>query len=78
MPTPAIPGNFPDDFFPTIKRALAELGGLENILIGKLYEYILRDITRVPRAPGAKNDDPSHMDCPLSPIRCELKSPDVN
>ena len=36
----AIPGNFPEDFFPTIKRALAELGALEDISIGKLYEYL--------------------------------------
>ena len=75
---PAIPGNFPEDFFPTIKRALAELGALEDIYIGKLYEYLVRDVTRAPRAPGAENNDPSHMDRPLQPIRCELNSPKVD
>ena len=59
-------------------RAIAKLGDLEDISIGKLYEYLVRDITRAPRAPGAENDDPSQMDRPLRPIRCELKSPDVN
>ena len=44
MPVPAIPGNFPDDFFSTIKRALAELGDLENISIGKLYKYLVRGV----------------------------------
>ena len=78
MVVPAIPGNFSDDFFPTIRSAIAELGDLEDILIGKLYEYLVRDITRAPRALGAENDDPSHMDRPLRPIRCELNSPEVN
>ena len=61
MAVPAIPGNFPADFFPTIKRALAELGDLEDISIGKLDKYLVRDITRAPRALGAENDDPSHI-----------------
>ena len=78
MEAPAIPGNFPEDFFPTIKRALAELGDLDDISMGKLYEYLVRDITRAPRAPGSENDNPSHMDRPLRPIRCELNSPEVD
>ena len=78
MEAPAIPGNFPEDFFPTIKRALAELGDLDDNSIGKLNKYVVRDITRAPRAPGSDNNKPFHMDHPLRPIRCELNPPEVD